>query len=121
MSMLRMLRSAVFIVPMNRRFAGSSKPLRVAEVDRLVSVLEEVHELAEHAREVRAVHLVDQKIASAPRIASDLLDDMRDDAVHAVELDRAVVDDGAKSFDELLVAIAWDGTGRCGCQLDRPV
>ncbi len=57
MSMLRMLRSAVFIVPMKRRFDGRLNAWEYSRSIGLVAVLEEVHQLAEDARQVRAVQL----------------------------------------------------------------
>ncbi len=59
--MLRMLRSAVFMVPMNSRLLGQSKSGGVLQVDRVVAILEQVHQLAEDSREIGPVHLVDDE------------------------------------------------------------
>ena len=59
--MLRMLRSAVFMVPMNSRLLGRSKSAGVLQVDGLVAVFQQVHQLAEDSRQVGPVHLVDDE------------------------------------------------------------
>ena len=104
--MLRMLRSAVFIVPTNRRFGGRRERLRVPQVDLLVAVLEEVHQLAEDpGRFARFISSIRDELRSPGRpISSTYLEDLAGDRF---ERDASfVVNDRPEPFDELLVAVA---------------
>ena len=103
--MLRMLRSAVFIVPMIRAACRQLERCRVLKLDRFLAVLEQVQQLAKYARDIRAIQLVnDQHVvfAAEPQLSGHL----EHYAVHSLEGHRAIFDDRPQPLHELLVSVA---------------
>src|SRR5207244_558087 len=85
---------------------GEPEALAVLEVDHVLTVLEEVHELAEHLGKVAAVHLVNEEDVWARRL-TDVLDHLRYDAIDYAKGDGAgVAGDGTEPVHEFLIRIA---------------
>ena len=116
--MLRMLRSAVFIVPMNSRLLGKSKSAGVLQVDGLVAIFQQIHQLAEDSWEIGPIHLIDDQniwpvvgVHGCRLLTSRPLVELRMSALRA-----RTRDEGPR---RTLHSRSSDGTGRCASDSGR--